>query len=61
MDELQEQNSQEVAADLKLRVVRGPASRASDDRWRVRGDRLAAWLLSEWEREHAKQHEAQAK
>jgi hypothetical protein len=60
MDEPRQQNNQEVAADLALRVVRGPASRASDDRWRVRSDRLAAWLLSEWEREHAKQHEAQA-
>lgn len=57
MDEPREQDDQEVAANLKLSVVRGSASQASDNRWRVRGDRLAAWLLSEWEREHAKQQE----
>ncbi|MGE3107029.1 MAG: hypothetical protein AB7G11_04340 [Phycisphaerales bacterium] len=54
MDEPREQDNQEAAANLTLRVVRGPTSKASDDRWRVRSDRLGAWLLSEWEREHAK-------
>lgn len=52
-----EQDNKETAAGLALRVVRGAPSQASDERWRVRGDRLAAWLLSEWERERAARDE----
>ncbi|MBL9030176.1 MAG: hypothetical protein JNM80_00535 [Phycisphaerae bacterium] len=48
-----EQDKRETAAGLALRIVRGARSQASDERWRVRSDRLAAWLLSEWERERA--------
>lgn len=29
-------------------------------RWAEALDHISAWLLSEWEREHAKQHEARA-
>jgi hypothetical protein len=46
-----EQDDKDTAAGLALRVVRGAPSKASDERWRVRSNRLAAWLLSEWERE----------
>jgi hypothetical protein len=35
-------------------VRRGEPSPESEKQWAQRADALAAWLMSEWEREHAK-------
>ena len=36
-----------------MRVECAPRSAPSEDRWALRSDALAAWLLDEWKREQA--------
>lgn len=42
-----------VACGFMLRVVRGTPHPDSMERWSRRSERLASWLLGEWQREQA--------
>jgi len=37
----------------ELRIARGESTPEGEERWNGRIDALAAWLLSEWQRERA--------
>lgn len=44
------------ASGLRLDVRPGTPSPSSSQRWGSRSNALAAWLLSEWQREQAQAH-----